>query len=83
MAYRVGPVKVDRVGQPGMVGEADDGLSTTLHHECGPGRDAIISPESGIAPVWVDILGELLNIDLIIPDILSSDGVFEGPDSVS
>lgn len=69
---------MDRSGEVAMVGEADHRLGAFLLPEHRARGHAIIPDELGRPAVGVDLLGELLDLDLIIPHLLAGYGVVDG-----
>lgn len=59
-------------GHLGVVDEANNSFLPTFHEESWSRRYAIISNQVGRLEVGVDLSGELLNLNLIVPDLLSS-----------
>lgn len=69
---------MDGVGHLGVVGKTDDRFLATFHHERRARRDAIVADQRGRPEVRVHLLGEFLDLDLIVSDLLASDRVGDG-----
>jgi hypothetical protein len=57
-----------RVGHSRVVDKAHDCLAPLLNEEGRAGRLTVISNKGSIAPIWVDALGEGLDVSLIVVD---------------
>ncbi len=63
----------------GVVDEAYDGLASLLDQESRARRDPIVTNENCVALVWVDLLGELVDVYLVVIDLVVGDWVCNGP----
>jgi hypothetical protein len=63
----------------GIVDEAHNCFSILLDDECGARGDTVITNENSVAPVGVDVLGELVDVDLVIVYRTAGDRVRDGP----
>lgn len=68
-----------RVGHGGIVDEPHDRLTTLFDDEGRSRGHAVVADQGGGTPVGVDLLVELVDVDLIVVDGQSGDGVGDGP----
>ena len=70
-------MEMHRVWVLGLVDEPNDGLGTPLHLESRTRRHAIVPDEGCWPPIWVDLLLQLPDFDLIVVDGLPGDRVLD------
>ena len=70
-------------GQGRVVDEANDRLAALFDQKGWSRRDSVIANENRAALVWVDLLAELVDVDLVVIDRGPSDRVRDRPVSVS
>lgn len=77
---RVGAMEVYRVCELRTIDKADYGLRASRYDEGWSRGDPIITNEgSRLRKVWVDLLLEGFDVDLIVEDVLSIHGVCDSP----
>jgi hypothetical protein len=70
---------MDGARESSIVDEAHNCLPTLLDDEGGARGDTVIANENSFAPVGVDVLGELIDVNLIIVYRAAGDRVRDGP----
>ena len=76
-------MKMHRVRQPRIVDEPHHCFGPLLHDERRTWGDAIIAPKRSLTTIGVDLGLELLDVNLVVEDVLSGDGVWDGPGLMS
>lgn len=72
-------MEMDGTGQSGIVDETYNRLPTLLNDEGRTRGDTVVTNENGVASVGVDVLGELIDVDLVIVYWATGDRVRDGP----
>lgn len=72
-------MQMDRVGHGGVVDESHDALTALFDNEGRAGRHAVVADQGSRTLSRVDLLGELVDIDLIVVNWLSRDWVGDCP----
>lgn len=81
--YRIRTMKMHRIVHGSIVDKANHRLAAALNDKSRPRRDAIVSNQRGGALVGIHLLGELVDVHLVVVNGLVSHGVGDGPLYVS
>lgn len=77
--YRVTAVQMDGARETAVVCEPDHTLGPLLFPEHRARNHSVVTDEGGRREVGVNLLGEFLDLDLVVPDLVASYGIVDGP----